>query len=104
VIANGDPIETPVQLRAVEIARNLQRITDQLTIPNRDPGRLHHQLLNAQQNVVAALIDRESTLKTFAIKNGRPFLRAENPDYPDLHPAHELLIQGVLVALIRKCR
>jgi hypothetical protein len=57
VTSNGDPIETPVQLRAVEIARNLQRITDQLTIPNRDPARLHHQLLNAQQNVVAALID-----------------------------------------------
>jgi repressor LexA len=55
-------------------------------------------------DVVAALIDRESTLKTFEIKNGRPFLRAENPDYPDLHPAHELLIQGVLVALVRRCR
>jgi len=55
-------------------------------------------------DVVAALIDRESTLKTFAIEQGRPFLRAENPDYPDLQPAHELLIQGVLVALVRKCR
>jgi repressor LexA len=55
-------------------------------------------------DVVAALIDRESTLKTFAVENGRPFLRAENPDYPDLRPAHELLIQGVLVALVRRCR
>ncbi len=55
-------------------------------------------------DVVAALIDRESTLKTLEIEHGRPFLRAENPDYPDLHPAHELLIQGVLVALVRKCR
>jgi repressor LexA len=55
-------------------------------------------------DVVAALIDRESTLKTFAMENGRPCLRAENPDYPDLHPSHELLIQGVLVALVRKCR
>jgi repressor LexA len=55
-------------------------------------------------DVVAALIDRESTLKTFAVENDRPFLRAENPDYPNLHPAHELLIQGVLVALVRKCR
>jgi repressor LexA len=55
-------------------------------------------------DVVAALIDRESTLKTLAMENGRPFLRAENPDYPDLHPAHELLIQGVLVALVRRCR
>lgn len=55
-------------------------------------------------DVVAALIDRESTLKTFVKENGRPYLRAENPDYPDLHPAHELLIQGVLVALVRRCR
>src|SRR5262245_61830352 len=55
-------------------------------------------------DVVAALIDRESTLKTFVKENGRPYLRAENPDYPNLHPAHELLIQGVLVALVRRCR
>jgi hypothetical protein len=26
-------------------------------VPNRDPARLHHQLLHAQQDVVAALID-----------------------------------------------
>ena len=55
-------------------------------------------------DVVAALIDRESTLKTLVIEEGRPFLRAENPKYPDLFPAHELLIQGVLVALVRRCR
>ena len=53
-------------------------------------------------DVVAALIDRESTLKTLEIENGRPYLRAENPHYPNLHPSHELLIQGVMVALVRK--
>jgi repressor LexA len=51
---------------------------------------------------VAALIDGRSTLKTFVVKNGRPFLRAENPKYPDLIPCEELVIQGVLRALIRK--
>ena len=55
-------------------------------------------------DVVAALIDRESTLKTFDMEDGRPILRAENPIYPDLVPADELLIQGVMVALVRKCR
>ena len=55
-------------------------------------------------DVVAALIDRESSLKTYVRERGRPFLRSENPDYPDLFPAHELLVQGVLVALVRKCR
>lgn len=34
--------------------------------------------------IVAALIDRESTLKTFILKNGKPWLRAENPKYPKL--------------------
>jgi repressor LexA len=54
--------------------------------------------------IVAALIDRESTLKTFIIKNGKPFLKAENPNYPDLMPCEELMIQGVFCALIRKVR
>lgn len=53
-------------------------------------------------DVVAALIDGQSTLKTFLMQRGRPFLRAENPKYPDLIPAAELVIQGVMVALIRK--
>jgi repressor LexA len=53
-------------------------------------------------DVVAALIDGESTLKTFVADKGKPFLRAENPRYPKLFPAGELVIQGVMVALIRK--
>lgn len=55
----------------------------------------------AHGNVVAALIDGDSTLKTFLMQNGHPFLRAENPKYPDLIPARELVIQGVMAALIR---
>ena len=52
--------------------------------------------------IVAALLDGESTLKRFLEKRGRPFLRAENPHYPDLLPAEELLIQGIMVGLFRK--
>jgi len=52
--------------------------------------------------VVAALIDGESTLKTFIKRAGKPYLKAENPRYPDLLPAQELMIQGVFKALIRK--
>jgi len=52
--------------------------------------------------VVAALIDGESTLKTFAVEQGMPVLRAENPRYPKLVPAHELTVQGVLIGLIRR--
>ena len=35
---------------------------------------------------------------------GKPYLKAENPKYPDLIPAQELMIQGVFKALIRKAR
>ena len=53
-------------------------------------------------DIVAALIDGESTLKTFLRKGGKPFLQAENPKFPNLIPAQELMIQGVFKALIRK--
>jgi repressor LexA len=54
--------------------------------------------------VVAALIDRKSTLKTLVTKNGKTYLKAENPKYPDLIPMEELVIQGVFRALIRKSK
>jgi repressor LexA len=54
--------------------------------------------------IVAALIDGDSTLKTFIVRGGKPYLKAENPKYPDLIPAQELMIQGVFKALIRKAK
>jgi repressor LexA len=53
-------------------------------------------------DIVAALIDGETTLKRFVTEHGRPYLKAENPDYPDLIPARELRVQGVMVSLVRK--
>ena len=52
--------------------------------------------------IVAALIDGESTLKRYLLDRGEPFLKAENPLYPDLLPAAELFIQGVMIGLLRK--
>jgi repressor LexA len=52
-------------------------------------------------DIVAALIDGETTLKRYVVQRGRPYLRAENPKYPDLIPAQELVVQGVMVALLR---
>lgn len=63
---------------------------------------LEHGAEPRNGQVVAALIDGASTLKTFVTKNGKPYLRAENPKYPDLIPAQELMIQGVFKALIRR--
>src|SRR4030088_1009478 len=53
-------------------------------------------------DIVAALIDGETTLKRYVTEHGRPYLKAENPLYPNLVPARELRIQGVIVSLIRK--
>ena len=53
-------------------------------------------------DIVAALIDGETTLKRYMVTKGKPFLHAENADFPDLIPARELIIQGVLIALLRQ--
>ncbi|MBA2270798.1 MAG: transcriptional repressor LexA [Verrucomicrobiota bacterium] len=53
-------------------------------------------------DIVAALIDGETTLKRYVVERSRPYLKAENPLFPDLLPARELVIQGVMVSLVRK--
>jgi repressor LexA len=65
---------------------------------------VEHGMTPRPGDVVTALIDGESTLKTFMLQRGKPFLRAENPRYPDLIPAQELVIQGVVAAVIRKLK
>ena len=52
-------------------------------------------------DIVAALIDGETTLKRYVVQRGKPFLKAENPRYTNLIPAQELVIQGVQIALLR---
>lgn len=53
------------------------------------------------QDIVVALIDNESTLKTLIYENGKVWLRSENPAYPDLIPFQELQIQGIARGVIR---
>ena len=65
---------------------------------------LEHGAEARHGQVVAALVDGKSTLKTYLVKNRKPYLRAENPKYPDLIPAEELMVQGVFRALIRKAK
>ena len=53
-------------------------------------------------DIVAALIDGETTLKRFMKKgDGPPYLKAENKFYPELYPVAELSIQGVAKAVVR---
>jgi repressor LexA len=67
-----------------------------------DIAIIEHGVEPRSGDVVAALIDGQVTLKTFVLQRGKPFLRAENPRYPNLIPQEELQIQGVMVGLIRK--
>jgi repressor LexA len=67
-----------------------------------DLALIEHGVTPRSGDVVAALIDGQVTLKTFMMHRGKPFLRAENPRYPDLIPQEELQVQGVMMALVRK--
>jgi len=54
-------------------------------------------------DIVAALIDGETTLKRFINQPGcTPYLKAENVNYPELFPAEELIVQGVAQAVVRR--
>lgn len=56
----------------------------------------------ADGDIVAALIDQETTLKRYIQKgNEPPYLKAENVDYPELYPVAELEIQGVAKAVVK---
>lgn len=53
-------------------------------------------------DIVAALIDNETTLKRFVQKpDHAPYLKAENKLYPNLFPVSDLIIQGVVKAVVR---
>jgi repressor LexA len=54
-------------------------------------------------DIVAALIDGETTLKRFmSPPHCPPYLKAENVAYPELYPVDELIVQGVAQAVVRR--
>ncbi|MBL8178298.1 MAG: repressor LexA [Bryobacterales bacterium] len=55
-----------------------------------------------ENQIVAALIDGECTLKRLVRVNGKWFLKAENAAYPALHPRSDLVIQGAVRTVIRR--
>lgn len=54
--------------------------------------------------IVAALIDGESTLKRLINMKGRWYLKAENAAYPELVPRSDLVIQGAVHLVIRQMK
>jgi repressor LexA len=62
---------------------------------------LEHGADPKDQDIVAALIDHETTLKTLVLRNGKAWLRAENSLYPNPEATLALEVQGVARGLIR---
>jgi len=71
-------------------------------ILNGDWAIIDHAKEARHGSIVAAYIDGKSTLKRFLIRQGKPYLKAENARYPDLIPCEELMVQGVLIGLYRR--
>jgi len=102
----------PLDPSAYGIARSSQAFALRVTgdsmngrqIFDGDIVLLEHDAAARHGDIVAALIDSESTLQTFVRKGGKAWLRADNPQYPDLIPAWDLQIQGVARAIIRFLR
>ena len=75
----------------------------------KDAGIFHGDLVVVEPavhartgQIVAALIDGESTLKRLVKIENQYFLKAENPAYPEFHPRTQLSIQGVARAVFRR--
>lgn len=52
-------------------------------------------------DIVVALLHDEATVKRFVQVKTRSYLKAENPDYPNIYPKEEWMIQGKVVGIIR---
>jgi SOS-response transcriptional repressor LexA len=112
----GEPVEPvemgaiPVDLEALSIKSSSRTFAlkvrgDSMTGAQISDGDL--VIVEAREprigDIVAALIDGETTLKRFVIEDGELFLKAENPRYPNLIPLRELVIHGVVRAVVRVC-
>ncbi len=51
--------------------------------------------------IVVALLNDEATVKRFIQIKNRSYLKAENPDYKNIYPKEEWMIQGKVVGVIR---
>ncbi len=53
-------------------------------------------------DIVVGVLDGEYTLKELIRENGKYFLRAKNPAYPDMYAMNELQVAGVVRGVVRK--
>jgi repressor LexA len=52
-------------------------------------------------DIVVALLHDEATVKRYIQVKNRVYLKAENPDYPNIYPKEEWMVQGKVVGVIR---
>jgi repressor LexA len=52
-------------------------------------------------DIVVALLHDEATVKRFIQIKNRSYLKAENPDYKNIYPKEDWMIQGKVVGVIR---
>ncbi len=52
-------------------------------------------------DIVVALVDNQSTVKTYMTDQGQVYLKPENSNYENIYPENSLCIQGVVTGLIR---
>ncbi len=52
-------------------------------------------------DIVVALLHDEATVKRFIQIKNRAYLKAENPEFKDIYPKEEWMIQGKVVGVIR---
>jgi len=69
-----------------------------------DYAILEHGMEPKSGDVVATYLDNKSALRTYFEHKGKPFLKTGHLENPDWIPAGDLVIQGVMVALIRRFR
>jgi len=53
-------------------------------------------------DVVVALIEDDATVKRLMMSDGKRYLKPENPDFPEIHPDGDWMVQGKVVGLIRE--
>ena len=53
-------------------------------------------------DIVVALLHDEATVKRLVYVKNRAYLKAENPDYANIYPKEEWMIQGKVVGVIRQ--
>lgn len=58
-----------------------------------------HEVKN--NDIVVALLHDEATVKRFVQIKNRSYLKAENPDYQNIYPKEEWMVQGKVVGVIR---